>query len=192
LRNYELCIVDGGLRDAADSEVGELCVGGPSTGDGYLARPDLTSQRFIRLPGRDKPVYRTGDLVRRLPDGAIEFVARIDRQVKIRGFRVELEEVERAILATGMARGAVVEKANTEPPHLICVFIPAAAAPRPDASPMLRETAPGAELTAALAALLPGYMIPARWFAVPELPFTTIGKVDRHKLLNAIPPRGGQ
>src|SRR3712207_6858399 len=39
-------------------------------------------------------MYKTGDLACYLPDGAIEFLGRIDYQVKVRGYRIELGEIE--------------------------------------------------------------------------------------------------
>ena len=49
------------------------------------------------LFGKEK-IYKTGDLVRWLPDGAIDFIGRIDNQVKVRGFRIELNEIDLKIL----------------------------------------------------------------------------------------------
>lgn len=42
-------------------------------------------------------MYRTGDLARFLPDGAVEFLGRLDNQIKMRGYRVELGEIEQAL-----------------------------------------------------------------------------------------------
>lgn len=194
LRHYRLFVVDEQLRPVPDGEVGELCVGGPSVASGYLARPELTAGRFIHLhqagnatreqagASAGEIAYRTGDLVRRLPDGALEFVARVDRQVKVRGYRIELEEVERAVQATGMVRAAVVEKVAGEPPHLACFYVPAAGTEPLDPSEFAIKA------TAQLAERLPGYMLPARWLALPALPFTSFGKVDRARLLASLQP----
>src|SRR5205823_10276378 len=72
-------------------------IGGVQVGQGYLNRPELTAEKFIKDPFSDEPnarLYKTGDLARYRPDGNLEFLGRIDHQVKVRGFRIELGEIE--------------------------------------------------------------------------------------------------
>ncbi|WKX73991.1 non-ribosomal peptide synthetase [Streptomyces sp. XD-27] len=166
------------LAPVPDGERGELYIGGPGVALGYLGRPELTAERFTVLP--DDPgqgvFYRTGDVVRRLPGGGLEIFGRLDRQVKIRGFRVELEEIERAAVATGLAAAAVVEKTGEGSSAVLVGFVlPAADAGTP------AEVVAG--LQAALAAELPGYMLPARWTVLDSLPLGPTGKADRDALL---------
>ena len=79
-----------------------------------LPRPARADRRALRarpVPGERGPatrLYRTGDLARCLPDGAIEFLGRIDHQVKMRGFRIELGEIEAALADQPGVREAVV------------------------------------------------------------------------------------
>jgi amino acid adenylation domain-containing protein len=171
LDGYSLTVIGDDGTEVRPGEVGELCIGGPGVAEGYLARPELTEARFVRRPDGSR-FYRTGDRVRALPDRDLEFVGRLDRQVKIRGYRVELEEVERAVLATGAVRAAAVDRAEgSTSAHLVCFYVP-----------LGPDTGGAVGLSAAVAEQLPGYMIPARWIAVPELPRTGIGKVDRAAL----------
>ena len=88
---------------------GELWVGGIGVARGYWDRPQLTAERFVenRFGGTGR-LYRTGDIVRRLPDGELEFLARIDHQVKVRGLRVELGEIESVLTAQPGVGAAIV------------------------------------------------------------------------------------
>ncbi|MFE0729511.1 amino acid adenylation domain-containing protein [Streptomyces antibioticus] len=121
-------VLDAHLRPVPLGVVGELCVGGAGVGRGYLGNPELTKERFVADPFATKPgarLYRTGDLVRRLPDGALEFVGRVDDQVKVRGFRVELGEIENALHSHAAVRGAVVTtQASGETKKLVAYVRP--------------------------------------------------------------------
>ncbi|MFI6682995.1 non-ribosomal peptide synthetase [Streptomyces sp. NPDC050485] len=166
------------LLPVPDGERGELCVGGPGVALGYLGRPELTAERFVTAPGLadQGTLYRTGDVVRRGPEGRLEIFGRLDRQVKVRGFRVELEEIERAAVATGLAEAAVVEKTGEGPSAALVGFV----------LPAGRGTERAAvirELRSALAAVLPDYMLPTRWSVLEQLPLGPTGKVDRAALL---------
>src|SRR6185295_18969920 len=111
LANSRVCILGPDGQPVPAGEQGELCIGGRGVGRGYLNRPELTADRFVRDPaGADASarLYRTGDLGRSLPDGSIEFCGRIDHQVKLHGYRVELGEIEGALREHSGVRDAVV------------------------------------------------------------------------------------
>jgi amino acid adenylation domain-containing protein len=98
--NTRLHVLDGWRGLLARGVAGELCVGGVAVGRGYLGDPARTAEVFVPDPFASRSgarLYRTGDLARHLPDGALEFLGRIDHQVKIRGFRIELGEIEVAL-----------------------------------------------------------------------------------------------
>lgn len=179
LQHTTLHVLDDQRRPVADGATGELCIGGPKVALGYLGQPELTAQRFVRLPDGEV-VYRSGDLARRTPDGDIELLGRQDRQVKLRGFRIELEEIERAILATGLAEVAIVEKVGDGPQALLVGFVLSA----PEATPT------ASQLSAALLARVPRYMVPARWIVLDALPVGQTGKADRAALLALVTDDG--
>ncbi|HXO20610.1 MAG TPA: amino acid adenylation domain-containing protein, partial [Thermoanaerobaculia bacterium] len=111
IANVRVHLADRHLRQAPAGVPGELLVGGAGLARGYRGAPDLTAERFVPDPWsaeRGARLYRTGDLARYLPDGAVEFLGRIDFQVKVRGFRVELQEIEAALLRHPAVREAVV------------------------------------------------------------------------------------
>lgn len=86
-----------GDRLAYTGTVGEIVVGGPQVGDGYVHAPELTASAFPKLPNGQR-VYRTGDRGRLLLDGRVECLGRIARgQVKVNGQRVELDEIAHAL-----------------------------------------------------------------------------------------------
>ncbi|MGC4806551.1 non-ribosomal peptide synthetase [Micromonospora sp. DT233] len=168
LQRTSLHVFGPGLVEVPSGEVGELYIGGPGVALGYLGRPDLTAERFVTRPGIDGRLYRSGDLARRLPDGVIEVLGRRDRQVKVRGFRIELDEVELAVVATGLADAAYAEKLGDGPQALLAVAVVPAA-----------EALDLAELTRRVAEQVPGYMVPARWVPLSRPPIGPTGKVDR-------------
>ncbi|MFE8601136.1 amino acid adenylation domain-containing protein [Archangium violaceum] len=155
---------------------GELFIGGTPLGRGYRERPELTAERFVPdafsgVPGAR--LYRTGDRVRWNEDGSLSFLGRTDFQVKVRGVRIELEEVEAALLRQpGVRKAAVVVRGSQKDARLEAFLVLE--------GDTAREVA---RLREALSASLPEAMVPSRFVSLPELPFTTSGKVDRKALL---------
>jgi amino acid adenylation domain-containing protein len=181
--NTRIHILDRELRPLPVGVPGELLIGGLQVGRGYLARPDLTAERFVPDPLSGEAgarLYRTGDLARLLADGAVDFLGRIDHQVKLRGLRIELGEIEAALSRHPEVGQAVVVVREDTPgnPLLTAYYVPAGGA-----------AASVADLRAALRTELPEYMIPSWFLPLPALPLTASGKVDR-KALPA--PDGGR
>ncbi|MFJ1291884.1 amino acid adenylation domain-containing protein [Paracoccus yeei] len=169
--NTALSVLDDRMRPVPPGLAGNLYLGGVQLARGYLGRDDLTAERFVQGPGGR--LYATGDLARLRPDGAVIYLGRSDHQVKIRGLRIELGEIEAAIMATGLAREAVViaREDHAGDKRLVAYVVPAAgAAWRPG---LLAER---------LAASLPAYMLPAAEIALEALPVTANGKLDRKAL----------
>ena len=108
--NTQIHIVDRQLRPVPVGARGELVIGGDGVTRGYLARPELTAERFLTDPWgpAGSRLYRTGDVARWLPSGEIEFLGRLDNQIKIRGYRIELGEVETVLSEHPSVRESVV------------------------------------------------------------------------------------
>ncbi|GLW74742.1 hypothetical protein Kpho02_70390 [Kitasatospora phosalacinea] len=152
---------------------GEIYVGGAGVADRYLNRPELTAERFVddRLTG--ERAYRSGDLGRLRPGGRLDHLGRIDDQVKVRGFRIELGEIRSVLLddPTVSAGAVVLNQGDGD-----------AAGVRLDAYVVLRPSGSVAEVRRRLREVLPEHMVPATLTAVPGIPLTVNGKVDRAKL----------
>ena len=173
-------VVDSRGQPTPIGVAGELVIGGPQVGAGYLGDPALTAERFVpNLFSEESQarVYRTGDLARWLPNGEIEFLGRIDRQVKIRGFRVEPDAIERVLRGHPKVRDAAVIDA-----------------PTPDGSTTLRAyivperiEPPVADLRAWSRASLPEFMVPSSYTMLDEIPLTISRKIDRSGLPEPVP-----
>lgn len=164
--NASVYILDQFMRPVPPGVIGELYIGGPGVARGYQGQPGMTAERFVANPfGMGDRLYRTGDLVRVRPDGQLAFVSRADSQVKVRGFRVELGEVESALRRLSGVDECAVTVDGTQ----LAAYVVAP----PDKLRQLRD-----QLTESL----PDYLVPTAWFAIPELPVTSNGKVDRAAL----------
>ncbi len=173
--NVKLYVLDHELKLAPVGVSGELYIGGAGLARGYHGRAELTADRFVPHPYSTEAgarLYRTGDVARYRPDGALEYVGRVDHQVKVRGYRIELGEVEAALLKSPQVREAVVlVRGDGEAQQLVAYVVSA------------DEAAPASgELRAQLQGQLPDYMVPAQYVMLDRLPLTPNGKVDRRAL----------
>ncbi|MGQ9372116.1 amino acid adenylation domain-containing protein, partial [Azospirillum sp. A39] len=166
-------LLNGALEPVPVGVFGEIHVAGAGLARGYHRRPGLTAERFVPSPfgPPGARLYRTGDLARWRADGTLEYVGRIDQQVKIRGFRIELGEIEGRLTdhpAVREAAAVVREAAGGR--HLVAYVVA-------DPEGGLEE-----RLKAHLKAHLPDHMMPARIVALPSMPLTANGKLDRRAL----------
>ena len=148
---------------------GEIYVGGTGVARGYLNRVELTNQRFFQnpfIPGGS--LYKSGDLGRWLPEGAIHYLGRNDDQVKIRGYRIELGEIEIRLLNHPHVKEAVViARKDQRGDHYLSAYI------------VMGKEARISELREYLSNELPGYMVPAYFMKLNQLPLTSNRKIDK-------------
>lgn len=170
--NTQIYIVDEHLNLLEKGATGELCIGGIGLARGYINKPELTAEKFVKSPiGNENDYwYRTGDLAKFLPDGNIEFIGRKDFQVKIRGFRIEIGEIENNIEALDEVYQAIVTVTElNDAKELVAYF-----------------TGKGSEISnkikEKLTKVLPSHMIPKYFVQLEEFPKNTSGKVNRKKL----------
>ncbi|MBS2993425.1 amino acid adenylation domain-containing protein [Rhodococcus erythropolis] len=182
--NSQVYVLDSRLQPVPVGVAGELYLAGDQLARGYVARPDLTSDRFVANPfveasdtnGEINPggsrMYRTGDLVWWNTAGELEYVGRTDFQVKFRGQRIELGEIESALLAHSTVAQCVVTVASTDMGDQLVAYVIAVPDSVIDVE-VLRNALPES---------LPVYMIPNAIMVLDELPLNSSGKLDR-KLL---------
>ncbi len=176
ISNTQTYLLDRNQQPTPIGIAGELYIGGDGLARGYFNRPELTAEKFVPNPYSERPgarLYRTGDLVRYLPDGAIEFLGRLDHQVKLRGFRIELGEIETTLQQHPAIQEAVILAREDEPGNkrLVAYLVSVG-----DAAPTIEE------LHSFLRQKLPWYMAPSAYVWLESLPVTPNGKIDRRAL----------
>ena len=177
IQNARYHVLDRRLQPVPVGVSGDLYIGGDCLAQGYLNRPELTSERFISDPlsSSSERLYKTGDLARYFESGDLEFLGRADFQVKIRGFRVELGEVEAALLAQpGVREAACMAHPDPSGQRSLVAYLVAEKGTRLD------EDA----LRAALGRSLPDFMLPSHFIFLDGMPVSSNGKLDRKALPN--------
>ncbi|MFE9999773.1 non-ribosomal peptide synthetase [Streptomyces avermitilis] len=172
-----LHVLDERLRPVPAGVPGDLYVGGPGVGRGYLGRPGLTARRFVADPfaGDGTRMYATGDRVRSGEDGALEYLGRTDSQVKIRGHRVEPQEVERALCRyEAVSEAAVLSDGEPGEKRLVAFVV------------VGRENFLLRELRGHLRATVPAHLVPAEIIVLDAMPTDAHGKRDRHRLADML------
>ncbi len=176
IQNARYHVLDARLRPVPIGVAGDLYIGGACLARGYLDRPELTSERFVRDPFAADPgerLYKTGDLARYFEDGELEFLGRVDFQVKTRGFRVELGEVEAALLdVDGVHECVCAAQPDASGQKSLVAYLVARPGARLDAD----------TVRAAVGSKLASFMVPSRFVFLDAMPLCSNGKVDRKAL----------
>jgi non-ribosomal peptide synthetase component F len=159
--------------------IGELYIGGVGLSPGYWRDQEKTDAAFVAGPDGER-IYKTGDLARADDDGVVHFLGRTDSQIKSRGYRIELGEVESAVNTVAGVRECAVVGVDTggfEGTTICCAY-----------SVVEGADLPVAELRKQVTALIPRYMLPAKWEALEGLPKNVNGKIDRPALRDRFRP----
>ena len=155
--------------DGQISTEGELVHCGPLVAQGYWQDEQRTAQRFKPAPSASQyggMAVWSGDNVRRADSGLLYFVGRDDAMIKSAGNRISPQEIEEAVIATGLAEEAVALGVPDEKlGHAIHLVV--------------RGSGNEDDLRAALRRELPNFMQPSviRW--LDAMPLNPNGKIDR-------------
>jgi amino acid adenylation domain-containing protein/thioester reductase-like protein len=180
---------DGTMKLVPAGETGEVYVGGPVVGRGYLNMPEKTAERFVDNPFSQidddgavvyaPRLYRTGDLGRVLPvSKELEILGRCDFMVKIRGYSVVLGAIETALAKHPKLSSSVVlavgEEGSRDGKKLVAYVVPVSWNDPPSASSVRQF----------LKDHVPTYAIPSTFCVIDALPVaaSAAGKLDRKKL----------
>lgn len=169
----DILVLDDEGRECAPGTVGELVHRGPTVALGYHDDPEATARAFRPdpfAPGAAHRVVYSGDLVRRDEEGFLYFVGRRDQLIKSLGHRLSPDEVEQAVLASGLV-AEVVAKGVADPVagQVIALHV----------VPRDAQTFTTAALAAWCRREMPGYMLPRAIHVHDGFPRTSSGKVDR-------------
>jgi acyl-CoA ligase (AMP-forming) (exosortase A-associated) len=168
----EILVVNDDGDEAEPGEEGELVHCGPLVAQGYWQDAARTAQRFKLAPAFSHyggMAVWSGDRVKRDEQGLLYFVGRRDAMIKSAGNRISPQEIEDAVLATGLASEVaafgVPDPRLGQAIHLV-----------------VRGSGDEATLRAALKLNLPGFMQPHAIQWVEHMPLNPNGKIDRAAL----------
>ncbi len=150
------------------AELGELVASGPNIMTGYWKDAESTAKVL------DGCGYHTGDLGFRDEDGFLYVTGRKDNLIKVGGHRINPQEVEEAILSTGLAVECAVFGVDD---HLQGQRLAAAVVVKD-------KTVQNAALIDACSERLPKYKMPSLVKIVEKLSLNDNGKVDRFTCLS--------
>ena len=172
-KDTEVILLGDSGNKVARGETGEICFKGPGVMKGYLNRPQLNSNAFVKVDGTT--YFKTGDLGRIDPSGNLEYLGRQDFQIKLRGQRLELVEIESHLRQTPGVKDAVVtaQKIGAGDKRLIAYIT--------------LENPGNVSLEAIRAYIhhrLPDYMQPSGWIILDNMPLNENYKIAR----KALPP----
>lgn len=174
IANIKLYKLDRHKRFSPKHVPGELYISGIGLAKGYLNKPDLTGEKFVKNPygyGKYAKMYETGDLVRIENNGNIIYLTRLDNQIKLNGQRIEIQEIEECMAKfPGVDQAVVlVDKNKLGEQYLYgCV--------------VGRDAIEKNNLIRFMKSELMEYMVPNIIFQIEEIPLSANGKIDRRKI----------
>lgn len=165
----EVRIVDEDGTEVAPGETGELLVRGPYTLNGYY-RADADNMRSFTADG----FYRSGDRVRALPDGYLEVTGRIKDVILRGGESIAALDLESHLQThPAVYAAAAVGLPDQYLGEIVCAAIVFSGTPITAAELNQHLQDRGAATHSRVDKLV----------AVPALPLTAVGKIDKRALL---------
>jgi acyl-CoA synthetase (AMP-forming)/AMP-acid ligase II len=163
----QIRVLDPSGKEQPPGELGELVAYGPNIMQGYWKDPEATS-RVLNRNG-----YHTGDLCYKDSEEFFFVQGRRDNLLKVGGHRINPQEIEDAILASGLVMEAVVLGI---PDNLLGHKLVAVVSPK-------NESCSKNLVLGYCAQILPKYKVPGSVKLLRALPKSSIGKIDRSKCM---------
>ncbi|MEE4354104.1 MAG: class I adenylate-forming enzyme family protein [Desulfatiglans sp.] len=163
-------VLDNNGVEVAPGRKGELVGYGPNIMQGYWRDEEATS-RVLRKNG-----YYTGDLGYQDTDGYLYVYGRKDSLVKVGGHRINPQEIEDALMATGLVTENLVAGVPDELLENRLVLI----------AVLKNSDCQEVEILRECAKRLPKYKLPTQVKLVRALPKNSNGKVDRAACLRLV------
>lgn len=171
-------VVDADLADVDPGETGQIVVRGDSVMRGYWKQPERTAEAF------EDGWFLTGDVATVDADGYIAIVGRQSVDIiKSGGYKISAREIERVLRRDPkVAEVAIVGLPDPEWGETIAAAV--VAADGVDLS-SLDEDAWLAELAQDVEQSLASYKKPRALMVVDELPRNALGKIQKHRIVEA-------
>ena len=176
IANTQIFLLDEEGKCVENGEIGEICIAGDGVSKGYINNIEETEKAFKTVIIGEKKIriYKTGDYGLYDMDGLLRCYGRKDNQVKIRGHRIELDEIDNILLGDSDIKGTLTCTCLIKEGHddSLITFI------KGNGSFHMKQ------VIQYLSTKLPDYMIPNKFIAVEEFPYTSSGKIKRRDLIS--------
>lgn len=155
---------------------GEIWVAGALLSRGYWNDHNLTDSTYFYSDNYGgERMYRTGSLACWESDGNLRYLGKLDRLFTTSGNRININEVEHVLRSLSGIHEAVVTQTN----GMLYAYYTKFESVGMLGESIMRESM---ELKQLLAAKLPDYMLPSRFYCVNEFPLLGNGDIDRSAL----------
>ena len=169
LPGYEFKVIDPDTGDILPpSTMGELCVRGYATMQGYYKRPEATAEA-IDSDGW----FHTGDVATIRDDGSVRFLGRYKDMLKVGGENVDPTEVEAFLLEhPAISKAQVIGVPDPRLAEVACACVVVEPG----------QAITDADLDSFCRGKMASFKIPRHLLVVDEYPMTSSGKVQKYLL----------
>ena len=169
LPGYEFKVIDPDTGDMlSPSTMGELCVRGYATMQGYYKRPEATAEAID-----DDGWFHTGDVATIRDDGSVRFLGRYKDMLKVGGENVDPTEVEAFLLEhPAISKAQVIGVPDPRLAEVACACVVVEPG----------QAITDADLDAYCRGKMASFKIPRHLLVVDDYPMTSSGKVQKYLL----------